>query len=162
MTTSYVYRKNTNTMENMKDFKKAFAWMQKVQEACLFMPGFSVDVERQFTPANHREDSIHGFTCMLDIRDSETGDRYIAEYRPWYGYKAFAGEKAVVEKFLTEHGIHISDVQNPLTESELDDIREAVLCRMRDIATARDNMPKFTKMFDKEIKNYNEILAKLA
>lgn len=146
----------------MKDFKKAFAWMQKVQEVCLFTPGFRVDVERQFTSANHREDSIDGFTCRLYISNSETEDMYIADYLPWYGYKKFAEEKAVVEKYLAEHGIYISDAKDPLTESELDDIREAILGRIREIANARYIMPRLDKALTKEIRRYNDILAKLA
>lgn len=150
----------------MEQFKKAFAWMQRVQEACLFTPWITVEICCQFTPGNHKEDSINGFTCNFMLLDDSSGDRYRAEYHPWYGYKHFSEGAAVVEAFLADKGIRIGNGVSGLAQSELDDIREAVLGRIEDLADARDmtnglNMPDAATLYEKEIKKYNEILAKL-
>lgn len=146
----------------MEQFKKAFAWMQKVQEACLFTPGISVDLERQFTPNNHTKDSIHGFSCRLRIYEHASKTSYIAEYTPWYGLEGKMG----VEAYLSSIEIHISEGISGLSESEIDDLRESVVFYIGAIADARDtteglNMPKAVALYDKEIKKYNDILAKL-
>ncbi len=150
----------------MEQFKKAFAWMQRVQEACLFMPGISVDIECQFTPANHKEGSIDGFTCRVTVRDMESHERSAADYMPWYGWDLFGKEKAEVEVFLAAHGIRIREGVSVFTNSEVDDLREAVLGRIEDLADARDmtnglNLPKAASLYENEIKKYNGILAKL-
>lgn len=150
----------------MEQFKKAFAWMQKVQEACLFTPGISIDLECQFTPANHEEGSIHGFTCKLIVRDKESSERICAEYMPWYGWDLFGKGKAEVETFLASREIHISEGISGLSQSEIDDLRDAVVCHIEALAAARDttnglNMPKAAALYDKEIKKYNGILVKL-
>lgn len=146
----------------MEQFKKAFAWMQRVQEACLFTPGISVNLECQFTPNNHKEGSLNGFTCRLRIYEDASRISYIAEYTPWSGMEGELG----VEDYLSGLGIHISEGISSLSESEIDDLREAVVCHIGAIASAREttsglNMPKAADLYDKEIKKYNGILVKL-
>lgn len=152
----------------MDNFKKAYAWMHKVQEATMFTTGISVEINRQFTPANHRPEKLDGFTIGIHVIDDETWERYIAEYYPWHGWDKFVEEQKIVDAFLAGKGIRLSEDNAPgLTQLEIEDIRSAIVCHVDNLADARDmteglNMPKAASLYDEEIIKYNQILVKLA
>ena len=92
--------------EERSAFMKAYEWMLKVQRALLFKK-FTVGVRSQFTPDNHTEENLHGWTAKLVVIDEECDNTIRVDWFPWYGDEQFLPEKARLEGYLLAKGIVI-------------------------------------------------------
>lgn len=92
-----------------KEFRTALAWMRKAQTASLFVPGISVSVEIQYTPAN--DPGVLGkydaYTCEIRVHGKNSGELETAEYTAWGGMGVFEKGKENVVAVLRSYGVKI-------------------------------------------------------
>ena len=93
-----------------KEFRNTLSWMRKAQTASLFVPGITVSVEIQYTPANDN-DSVFGkytaYTCEIRVHGKNGGEYESAEYSSWGGVGVFDVGKEKVSELLRSYGVNI-------------------------------------------------------